>query len=53
MKLIDGSELQPRKQRLVRIGNMDIRVIHVNVTDAEAIGRLVMSLWRQLDNIVL
>jgi hypothetical protein len=51
MTLIEGSELHPAQQSLVRRGHMDITVVHVNLTDARAVGRPAMGLWRPVDNI--
>jgi hypothetical protein len=48
--LIEGSELHPIQQSSVRRGNMDIAVIHVNLTDARVAGKLAMGLLRLVDN---
>jgi hypothetical protein len=48
--LIEGSELHPVQQSSVRRGHMDITVVHVNLTDARVVGKLVMGLLRLVDN---
>jgi hypothetical protein len=48
--LIEGSELQPIQQSEVRIENMDITVVHVNLTDALVAGRPAMGLWRPVNS---
>jgi hypothetical protein len=50
MTLIEGSELQPIQQSEVRIENMDITVVHVNLTDALVAGRPAMGLWRPVNS---
>jgi hypothetical protein len=48
--LIEGSDLQPLEKSAVRRGHMDIKVVHVNLTDARVAGKLAMGLWRLVDN---
>jgi hypothetical protein len=50
MTLIKGLKLQPLEQSAVRRGHMDIKVIHLNLTDTRVADRLVMGLWRPMDN---
>jgi hypothetical protein len=49
--MTEGSDLQPLEKGVVRIGNMDIIVVHVNLTNFQIVGRLVMGLWRSVEKI--
>jgi hypothetical protein len=48
--LINGLDLQLLKKSAVGRGHMDIEIIHVNLKDAQVVGRLVMGLWRPVDS---
>jgi hypothetical protein len=50
MKLIERLDLQPLEKCVVRRGNMDIELIHVNPIDAEVSARLGMGLCRPVEN---
>jgi hypothetical protein len=50
--LIEGSKLQHAQHSILRRGNMDITVVHMNLIDAQAVGRHDMGLESLVDNIV-
>lgn len=50
MTLIERLDLQPLENRVVRRGNMDIELIHVNPIDAEFAAGLGMGLCRPVEN---
>jgi hypothetical protein len=47
--LIEGSKLHLIQEGEVRSGNMDIVVVHANLTDARVVGKLVMRILGPVD----
>ena len=48
--LMERLDLQPLEKRVVRRGNMDIELIHVNPIDVEVAAGLGMGLCRPVEN---